>query len=116
MTIAAMLIECYAVESTWAIFYIISVNLNHPIQTFFGNTQTYIEIIANLLVLYRVASGRAYGSQRAREPGSRSVNISSLHWNHTTTDSDVASGTDINIHHPEHKPEPEIILVQGSPA
>ncbi|XP_006456357.1 hypothetical protein AGABI2DRAFT_122262 [Agaricus bisporus var. bisporus H97] len=117
MTIAAMLIECYAVESTWAIFYIISVNLNHPIQTFFGNTQTYIEIIANLLVLYRVANGRAYESQRARQSRSRSGDISSLHWNHTTTQSGIASMTsDTNIHPSENKPEPEILLVQGSPA
>ncbi|XP_006456364.1 hypothetical protein AGABI2DRAFT_122268 [Agaricus bisporus var. bisporus H97] len=116
MNIAAMLIESYAVESTWTILFVTFSNLGHPLLQFFSDTQTYVEIIAYLLVQYRVASGRAYGSQRARESQSQHGNISSLHWNHTTTQSDIASGTDTNIQPPGNKPEPEILLVQGSPA
>ncbi|KAF7760994.1 hypothetical protein Agabi119p4_10403 [Agaricus bisporus var. burnettii] len=116
MNVVAMLVESYAVESTWAILLLIFYNLDHPVQVFFGNTQLYILIIAYLLVQYRVASGRAYGSQRARESQSRRNHLSSLHWNHTTPQSDGASGTDTNSHHPENKPEPKIFLVQGSPA
>ncbi|KAF7760641.1 hypothetical protein Agabi119p4_10050 [Agaricus bisporus var. burnettii] len=116
MTVVAMLIESYAVESTWTILLVIFVNLGHPMLAFFGNVQPYIEIIACLLVQYRVASGRAYESQRARESLSQHGNISSLHWNHTTTQSDIASRTDTNNHPPGNKLEPEIILVQGSPA
>ncbi|XP_006456359.1 hypothetical protein AGABI2DRAFT_122264 [Agaricus bisporus var. bisporus H97] len=116
MTVVAMLIESYAIESTWVVVMVVSYNLALPMNTFFAETQTYIEIIAYLLVLYRVANGRAHESQRARESRSRIGNISSLHWNHTTTQSGVAEGTDTNIHPGENKPEPEILLVEGSPA
>ncbi|KAF7760980.1 hypothetical protein Agabi119p4_10389 [Agaricus bisporus var. burnettii] len=116
MNVVAMLIESYAVESTWTIAIVILFNLSHPTLQFFGDTQPYIEIIANLLVLYRVASGRAYGSQRGGESQNRRDHMSSLHWNRTNTHSDAVSGTDTNIHPPGNKLEPEILLVQGSPA
>ncbi|EKM75188.1 hypothetical protein AGABI1DRAFT_132439 [Agaricus bisporus var. burnettii JB137-S8] len=116
MTVVAMLIESYAMESTWVVVMVVSYNLALPMNSFFGETQAYIEIIAYLLVLYRVANGRAHESQRARESRSRIGNISSLHWNHTTTQPGVASGTDTNTHPGENKPEPEILLVEGSPA
>ncbi|EKM74743.1 hypothetical protein AGABI1DRAFT_132932 [Agaricus bisporus var. burnettii JB137-S8] len=116
MNVVAMLTESYAVESTWVILLLIFFNLPHPMLVFFGNTQQYVEIIAYLLVQYRVASGRAYGSQRAGESQSQHGNLTSLHWNHTTTQSDIASGTDTNNHPPGNKLAPEIILVQGSPA
>ncbi|KAF7760975.1 hypothetical protein Agabi119p4_10384 [Agaricus bisporus var. burnettii] len=115
MTVVTILIESYAVESTWTIVLLILINLGQPMDIFFAETQTYIEIIAYLLVLYRVANGRAYESQRARQSQSRSGDISSLHWNHTTTHSGITSMTsDTNTHPAENKPEPEILLVQGS--
>ncbi|KAF7760976.1 hypothetical protein Agabi119p4_10385 [Agaricus bisporus var. burnettii] len=116
MNVVAMLVESYVVESTWTILIVILYYLDSPILEFFTETQTYIAIIAYLLILYRVANGRAHESQRARESRSRSGNISSLHWNHTITQSGVANGTDTNTHPGENKPEPEILLVQGSPA
>ncbi|KAF7760979.1 hypothetical protein Agabi119p4_10388 [Agaricus bisporus var. burnettii] len=116
MNIAAMLIESYAFESAWTIVSLIFYIFAHPVQQFFGNTQTYIEIIAYLLVQYRVASGRAYGSHKPRESRNGNGNISSLHWNRITTRSGAANGTDTNIHPAEDKLEPEILLVQGSSA
>ncbi|XP_006464138.1 hypothetical protein AGABI2DRAFT_120914 [Agaricus bisporus var. bisporus H97] len=116
LSVIAMLVESYAMDSIWAIIIGVLNSLNHPAIQFFGNTQPYIEIIAYLLVLYRVANGRAYGSQRAHEPQSERNNISSLHWNHTTTteSDDITSGTD--IHPTGNKSEPDISQVQGSPA
>ncbi|KAF7760992.1 hypothetical protein Agabi119p4_10401 [Agaricus bisporus var. burnettii] len=122
MNVVGMLIESYAVECVWTIVFVILVHLVDPMQQFFGNTQPYIEIIAYLLVLYRVASGRAYGSQRAHEPQSRQGQISSLHWNHhtTTTQSGIASRIGMDIYPPEpqvgSKPETDILRVQDSPA
>ncbi|EKM75197.1 hypothetical protein AGABI1DRAFT_132447 [Agaricus bisporus var. burnettii JB137-S8] len=132
INVVAMLIESYAMESTWIILTVIVVNLKDPMTLFFGDTLAYIKvngyiaiillpdfdceplmikIIAHLLVLYRVANGRAYGSQSRRDC------ITSLHWNHTTGQSVAAGGIDTNIRPPaENKIEPDILLVQSSPA
>ncbi|EKM76807.1 hypothetical protein AGABI1DRAFT_130838 [Agaricus bisporus var. burnettii JB137-S8] len=119
MSVIAMLVESYAMESIWTILLGALNSLNHPATQFFGDTQAYIEIIAYLLVLYRVANGRAYGSQRVQEPQSGRNNLSSLHWNHTTTESGAIttrSGADMNIHPAGNKSEPDILQVQVSTA
>ncbi|KAF7760981.1 hypothetical protein Agabi119p4_10390 [Agaricus bisporus var. burnettii] len=117
MTVVAMLIESYAVESTWAILLLIFLHLRHPMRQFFVETQLYVEIIAYLLVLYQVANGRAYKSQGGhRKPQSQHDNISSLHWNRTAIRISVVSGTNTNVHPSENEQEPEILLVQGSSA
>ncbi|XP_006455505.1 hypothetical protein AGABI2DRAFT_180530, partial [Agaricus bisporus var. bisporus H97] len=72
MKIVAILIESYALESIWIL---IAGILFHPVQLFFAETKPYVEIIAYLLVQYRVASGKAYESQRGQ------CTISSLCWN-----------------------------------
>ncbi|XP_006457469.1 hypothetical protein AGABI2DRAFT_181669 [Agaricus bisporus var. bisporus H97] len=73
--IIAMLVESYALESIWvllaAIFFL------HGAAIFFLESRTNIQIIAYLLVQYRVASGKAYESQRGQS------NISALRWNHS---------------------------------
>ncbi|EKM75572.1 hypothetical protein AGABI1DRAFT_132111 [Agaricus bisporus var. burnettii JB137-S8] len=84
MKVVAMLIESYATEAIWTILLAILLALYHPMQQFFTDTQLYIEIIAYLLVLYRVANGRAYGSKRAHGSETQCSNISSLQWDHTT--------------------------------
>ncbi|XP_006456360.1 hypothetical protein AGABI2DRAFT_122265 [Agaricus bisporus var. bisporus H97] len=109
MGVVAMLIESYAVESIWAIIFVILFARRHPMLQFFGNTQPYIEIIAYLLVLYRVANGRAYGSQRARESQSRRDHMSSLHWHHTAARSDVTSGSDTDVHTSGIQPEVDMV-------
>ncbi|EKM75198.1 hypothetical protein AGABI1DRAFT_132448 [Agaricus bisporus var. burnettii JB137-S8] len=115
MSVVAMLIESYAIESTWVLLFGILLQVGHPIQQFFGDTETYVGTIAYLLVLYRVANGRAYGSNRAHVSHSRRDNISSLHWNHTVTQatqSGVTSDvTDADIHPPRNKPEPDMLQV-----
>ncbi|KAF7762013.1 hypothetical protein Agabi119p4_10005 [Agaricus bisporus var. burnettii] len=119
MNVVAILVESYTLESTWGIIIAALNSHEQPVTQFFGNTQSYIEIIAYLLVLYRVASGRAYESQRAHEPQNTRNNLSSLHWNHTaTTESSdaITSGTDMNIRPTEKKSEPDINQIQGSPA
>ncbi|XP_006456367.1 hypothetical protein AGABI2DRAFT_122271 [Agaricus bisporus var. bisporus H97] len=132
INVVAMLIESYAMESTWTILTAIIINLKAPMTPFFGDILTYvkvngyiaiillpdfdceplmIKIIAYLLVLYRVANGRAYRSQSRRDC------ITSLHWNHTTAQSVAAGGVDTNIRPPaENKIEPDILLVQSPPA
>ncbi|KAF7760989.1 hypothetical protein Agabi119p4_10398 [Agaricus bisporus var. burnettii] len=111
INVVAMLIESYVMESTWIILSVIIINLKAPMAPFFGDILAYIKIIAYLLVLYRVANGRAYGSQSRRDC------VTSLHWNHTTAQSVAAGGIDTNIHPPAgNKAERDILLVQGSPA
>ncbi|XP_006456369.1 hypothetical protein AGABI2DRAFT_122272 [Agaricus bisporus var. bisporus H97] len=111
INVVAMLIESYAMESTWIILSVIFVNIKHPMTLFFGDTQVYIKIIAYLLVLYRVANGRAYGSQSRRDC------VTSLHWNHTTAQSVAAGGIDTNIHPPAGiKIERDTLLDQSPPA
>ncbi|KAF7776620.1 hypothetical protein Agabi119p4_5013 [Agaricus bisporus var. burnettii] len=76
MSIVAMLVESYTIESVW-IFGVLSIDglVDSPVALFFGDTAVYIEIIAYLLVQYRVARGRAYESQK--DPKS----FGSLKWN-----------------------------------
>ncbi|KAF7762320.1 hypothetical protein Agabi119p4_8913 [Agaricus bisporus var. burnettii] len=73
MKIVAMLIESYALESIWILTQ--TIVLFHPVLAFFAESRPYIQIIAYLLVQYRVASGKAYESQRGQSI------LSSLHWN-----------------------------------
>ncbi|XP_006457290.1 hypothetical protein AGABI2DRAFT_123166 [Agaricus bisporus var. bisporus H97] len=84
MKVVAMLIESYATEAIWTILLAILLALYHPMQQFFTDTQLYIEIIAYLLVLYRVANGRAYGSKRAHGSETQYSNISSLQTSYLT--------------------------------
>ncbi|KAF7760991.1 hypothetical protein Agabi119p4_10400 [Agaricus bisporus var. burnettii] len=117
MNVVAMLIESYAVESTWTILHVILLDLRHPALQFFADTRLYIEIIAYLLVLYRVANGRAYELQRTHGSQSRQDNVSLLQWNHITTQSDVSSETDTNIFPAGKQPELGVLRRgEGSPA
>ncbi|XP_006455455.1 hypothetical protein AGABI2DRAFT_121383 [Agaricus bisporus var. bisporus H97] len=75
LKIVAMLIESYALESMWTLMR--AILYPRPVSAAFIEGSTYIQIIAYLLVQYRVASGNAYESQR----GQRTV--SSLRWNHS---------------------------------
>ncbi|XP_006455506.1 hypothetical protein AGABI2DRAFT_121424 [Agaricus bisporus var. bisporus H97] len=93
MKIVAILIESYALESAWLL--IVAIISSHPESSFFGENSLYIEIIAYLLVQYRVTSGKSYESQREQRK------ISSLHWNHSnhaTTQLEEASES--SGHHP----------------
>ncbi|KAF9444754.1 hypothetical protein P691DRAFT_834537 [Macrolepiota fuliginosa MF-IS2] len=68
MGIAAMLIESYALESAWTIALLISEVLdNAPVAAFFANCDPVIEIIAYLLVIYRVFSGRGWNRQTEQQ-------------------------------------------------
>ncbi|KAF7762323.1 hypothetical protein Agabi119p4_8916 [Agaricus bisporus var. burnettii] len=107
MKIVSMLIESYVVESVWVLTGAILIS-HGPVSAFFGEGKVYIEIIAYLLVQYRVASGKSYKSQR------RQKNISSLHWNHsnqvTTQFGDVTEAG--GVRNPVSvKPEVDVLLV-----
>ncbi|EKM75912.1 hypothetical protein AGABI1DRAFT_131811 [Agaricus bisporus var. burnettii JB137-S8] len=75
LKIVAMLIESYSLESIWILMRVIL--YPHLVSVAFLEGGTYIQIIAYLLVQYRVASGKAYESQRGRRT------VSSLRWNHS---------------------------------
>ncbi|KAF9444769.1 hypothetical protein P691DRAFT_635524, partial [Macrolepiota fuliginosa MF-IS2] len=68
MGIVAMLIESYALESAWTLTILILGFLgNTPAGTFFVDCDIAIEIIAYLLVIYRVSSGRGWNRQTGRQ-------------------------------------------------
>ncbi|KAF9443741.1 hypothetical protein P691DRAFT_778695 [Macrolepiota fuliginosa MF-IS2] len=68
MGIVAMLIESYALESAWTLAALISQFLdNESAAVFLGNCDPPIEIIAYLLVIYRVSSGRGWNRQTERQ-------------------------------------------------
>ncbi|KAF9443154.1 hypothetical protein P691DRAFT_764551 [Macrolepiota fuliginosa MF-IS2] len=74
MSIAAMLIESYALESAWTLAIIVSDFLgNVPAYTFFGDCDGAIEVIAYLLVIYRVSTGRGWNKRTEQQ-------ISTLHF------------------------------------
>ncbi|EKM74626.1 hypothetical protein AGABI1DRAFT_95488 [Agaricus bisporus var. burnettii JB137-S8] len=105
--IVAMLIESYTLESIWLLAE--AILLLHPVTIVFAESRNYIEIIAYLLVQYRVASGKAYESQKYRS------NISSLHWNHSdhvATQFGEASEV-VDDHHGPIKPEADVVQVSS---
>ncbi|KAF9444766.1 hypothetical protein P691DRAFT_635204, partial [Macrolepiota fuliginosa MF-IS2] len=68
MGIVAMLIESYALESAWTLAALISGFLvSSTVGTFFIDCDSFIEIIAYLLVIYRVSSGRGWNRQTGRQ-------------------------------------------------
>ncbi|EKM74294.1 hypothetical protein AGABI1DRAFT_95739 [Agaricus bisporus var. burnettii JB137-S8] len=107
MKVVAILIESYTLESLWIL--VQAPLYSHPVGLFGGEGRQYIEIIAYLLVQYRVASGTAYESQRAES------NISSLHWNrsnHATTQFVEASEA-VDDRHMFDKREADVLQVSS---
>ncbi|EKM81290.1 hypothetical protein AGABI1DRAFT_127302 [Agaricus bisporus var. burnettii JB137-S8] len=94
LNIVAMLVESYAMESIWLFIVTLYVCFPFPVGILFGETKTYIEIIAYLLVLCRVANGKAYESQRGYD-------LSSMHWNgskhHTMSFGDTSGTGDVPL-------------------
>ncbi|EKM75863.1 hypothetical protein AGABI1DRAFT_131770 [Agaricus bisporus var. burnettii JB137-S8] len=89
MKIVAMLIESYALESIWILTQ--TIVLFHPVLAFFAESRPYIQIIAYLLVQYRVASGKAYESQRGQSI------LSSMHWNQSNRATiQLGEGSEVN--------------------
>ncbi|KAF9443878.1 hypothetical protein P691DRAFT_632109, partial [Macrolepiota fuliginosa MF-IS2] len=71
MGIVAMLIESYALESAWTFAILISGFLgNRAIADFFVQCDAAIEIIAYLLVIYRVSSGRGWNRKTEQQMSS----------------------------------------------
>ncbi|XP_006455509.1 hypothetical protein AGABI2DRAFT_121427 [Agaricus bisporus var. bisporus H97] len=107
MKVLAILIESYTLESLWIL--VQAPLYSHPVGLFWGEGRQYIEIIAYLLVQYRVVSGTAYESQRAES------NVSSLHWNHSnhaTTQCGEASEA-IDDRHVSDKREADVLQVSS---
>ncbi|KAF9442512.1 hypothetical protein P691DRAFT_810496 [Macrolepiota fuliginosa MF-IS2] len=83
MGIVAMLVESYALESAWCIAGMVSYFArNGSVSTFFLDCVVVIKVIAYMLVICRVSSGRGWKKQTERH-------ISTLHWNHDTSDTAV---------------------------
>ncbi|XP_006455496.1 hypothetical protein AGABI2DRAFT_121415 [Agaricus bisporus var. bisporus H97] len=87
MHIVAMLVESYAMETVWIIITAVLWAISHPTYSFFANTETYIDMIACVLVLYRVARGKTHESQK---PANNPM-MSALRWNRQ--DRSARSGT-----------------------
>ncbi|KAF9444353.1 hypothetical protein P691DRAFT_645849, partial [Macrolepiota fuliginosa MF-IS2] len=74
MSIATMLIESYALESAWTLAVLVAHSVNSTaVYTFFADCDGAIEVIAYLLVIYRVSTGRGWNKQTERQ-------LSSLHF------------------------------------
>ncbi|KAF9447027.1 hypothetical protein P691DRAFT_823347 [Macrolepiota fuliginosa MF-IS2] len=64
INIAAMLIESYAIQSVWSIAGLISYFLGSgPAVAFLSDCSGVIEIIAYLLIIYRISTGRGWNRQ-----------------------------------------------------
>ncbi|KAF9440773.1 hypothetical protein P691DRAFT_686520 [Macrolepiota fuliginosa MF-IS2] len=89
MGIVAMLIESYALESAWTLAILISEVLdNAPATAFFDDCDAAIEIIAYLLVIYRVSSGRGWNRQTEQQISS--MQFQAGRTTHLTTSEIVA--------------------------
>ncbi|KAF9440544.1 hypothetical protein P691DRAFT_687357 [Macrolepiota fuliginosa MF-IS2] len=88
MGVVAMLIESYALESAWTLAILISDLLgNKPVAIFFVNCDIAIEIIAYLLVIYRVFLGRGWNRQTEQQISSLQFQVGG------TTDSTTSETT-----------------------
>ncbi|KAF9443737.1 hypothetical protein P691DRAFT_787564 [Macrolepiota fuliginosa MF-IS2] len=69
MGIVAMLTESYALESAWMLAALIAEFLDNgqAAGVFFADCNVAIEIVAYLLVIYRVSSGRGWNRQTERQ-------------------------------------------------
>ncbi|KAF9447028.1 hypothetical protein P691DRAFT_672312 [Macrolepiota fuliginosa MF-IS2] len=88
-SIAAMLIESYALESAWSLAGMVAYFLkSQAISALFLDCEVHIKVVAYLLVLYRVSSGRGWNRRAERQ-------ISTLHWDHgrelTVSSTEVAT-------------------------
>ncbi|PPQ71932.1 hypothetical protein CVT24_007906 [Panaeolus cyanescens] len=60
LSIVAMIIESSALYTVWGIIFLGLYIVNHPIQYVFLGTLSEVQIIAPLLIMYRVAIGKAW--------------------------------------------------------
>ncbi|KAF9444419.1 hypothetical protein P691DRAFT_837224 [Macrolepiota fuliginosa MF-IS2] len=69
ISIAAMLIESYTLQSAWSLATLILYFLNNefPVGNFFVDCHDSIAIISYLLVIYRVSTGRGWNKQAQRQ-------------------------------------------------
>ncbi|KAF9441312.1 hypothetical protein P691DRAFT_684291 [Macrolepiota fuliginosa MF-IS2] len=76
-SISAMLVESCALESVWAFADLVSFKflVNSTVSGIFSINESYVEIIAFLLVIYRVSAGRAWNSNTDRQ-------LSTMRWKH----------------------------------
>ncbi|KAF5310069.1 hypothetical protein D9619_010313 [Psilocybe cf. subviscida] len=70
-SIAAMLIESALIYSGGALLFIVPFGLNSPLSNMFIQVLAEIQIIAPLLIIYRVASGEAWSSNTTNQIMSR---------------------------------------------
>ncbi|KAF9442904.1 hypothetical protein P691DRAFT_809760 [Macrolepiota fuliginosa MF-IS2] len=83
MGIIAMLVKLYTLESAWCIpSMVLYFARNGSMSTFFLDCVVIIKVIAYILVICWVSSGRGWKKQTERH-------ISTLHWNHDTSDTAV---------------------------
>ncbi|KAF9442830.1 hypothetical protein P691DRAFT_680737 [Macrolepiota fuliginosa MF-IS2] len=107
-SISAMLVESCALGSVWALvdlvfFKFLAEGLVNGI--FFIN-ESYIEIIAFLLVIYRVSAGRAWNSNTDRQ-------LSTIRWNHDGQLTTGETETGISNHNlSSHGPD---LFVESNP-
>jgi hypothetical protein len=64
-SIAALLVESALIYSTFALLFLVPFALNHPLANTFLQMLSQVQIIAPLLIIYRVASGEAWSSDTA---------------------------------------------------
>ncbi|KAF9447034.1 hypothetical protein P691DRAFT_793844 [Macrolepiota fuliginosa MF-IS2] len=73
MSIVAMLVESYALESVWTLAALIALFQNTSAFTFFANCSNVVDVIAYLLVIYRVSTGRGWNRETERQMIRRST-------------------------------------------
>lgn len=120
-----LLVESYALESAWVLVSLILYIISHPYARVFNETSSHVkvsvlgqtvtwyvsyytlehfQVIAYLLVVYRVSSGRAWNAQTDRQ-------ISSLQWNHGAQ----SGSTDMSTSRTTQIPDPPMTQAESSP-
>lgn len=75
LSIVAMLVESYVLESAWSIAAAISFSLSAPSYFILGTNDSIIKVIAYYLVVYRVATGQGWTTQTQGK-------LTTIRWNH----------------------------------
>ncbi|CAA7270030.1 unnamed protein product [Cyclocybe aegerita] len=94
--LVAMIVESAVVYSIFSLCSIVTFLLNHPVQNVFNQLFAEAQIVATLMILYRVASGTAWTSDTAH------TLFSGVHLTFAHTTSDTTKGTStINVYNKE---------------
>ncbi|KAI0781613.1 hypothetical protein BC629DRAFT_1678765 [Irpex lacteus] len=79
-SIAAMIVESAAIFSTFSLLFLVPFALNHPLNEVFFQALNGVQVIATLLIMFRVAQGKGWDTETVQQD-----KLSSIHFGSPST-------------------------------